>query len=92
VRAPSPSPYLWFFTRILWHRVHVPTISTNRLEGERPRWGRVFIVAGRWKGRLGTYDDDDRGYCVVYPDGVATPVLVRPTSIIEAPEPDDVVH
>lgn len=67
-------------------------VSANRQEGERPAWGRVFIVAGRWKGHLGTYDDDDRGYCVVYPGGVANPVLVRPTSILEAPEPDDVVH
>lgn len=67
-------------------------VRTNRQEGERPRWGRVFIVAGRWKGCRGTYDDDDRGYCIVYPDGVATPVLVRPSSIIEAPEPGEPLH
>jgi|SRR5579862_8807227 len=70
----------------------VAKVRTNRQEGERPRWGRVFIVAGRWKGCRGTYDDDDRGYCIVYPDGVATPVLVRPSSIIEAPEPGEPLH
>jgi hypothetical protein len=70
----------------------VANVSTNRQEGERLRWGRVFIVAGRWKGHLGTYDDDDRGYCIVYPDGVRQAVLVRPSSIVEAPEPDDTVH
>jgi hypothetical protein len=58
-----------------------------------PPWGRVFIVAGRWKGRRGYYDDDEcGGYCIVYPDGVDGYVLVRPTSIVEAPEPDDTIH
>jgi len=56
-------------------------------------WGRVFIVGGRWKGRMGYYDDDeDGGYCVVYPDGVKGYVLVRPSSIVEAPEPEDTIH
>jgi len=53
----------------------------------------VFIVGGRWKGKMGYYDDDEgEGYCVVYPDGVKGYVLVRPTSIVEAPEPDDTIH
>jgi hypothetical protein len=57
-----------------------------------PPWGRVFIVGGRWKGRMGYYDDEDGGYCVVYPDGVEGYVLVRPSSIVEAPEPEDTIH
>lgn len=87
-----PSHRLWFLTRVPWQIGTVAKVSTNRNGGERPRWGRVYIVAGRWKGRLGSYDDDDRGYCIVYPDGVAKPVLVRPSSIIEAPEPGEPMH
>ena len=87
-----PARHLWFFSRILWQRVRVAKVGTNRQEGERPRWGSVFIVAGRWKGRMGFYDDDDRCYCIVYPDGARQPVLVRPSSIVEAPEPGDLVH
>jgi hypothetical protein len=42
---------------------------------------------------MGYYDDDeDGGYCVVYPDGVKGYVLVRPSSIVEAPEDDDMIH
>lgn len=59
----------------------------------RPPWGRVFIVAGRWKGRMGYYDDDaDGGYCIVYPDDVEGYVLVRSSSIVEAPEVEDTIH
>ncbi len=39
-----------------------------------------------------THDDDDGGYCVVYPDGVDGYVLVRPSSIMEAPESEDTIH
>jgi hypothetical protein len=60
---------------------------------QRPPWGRVFIVRGRWKGRMGYYDDDDEGgYCIVYPDRVKGYVLLRPTSIMEAPESEDTIH
>ena len=59
----------------------------------RSLWGRVFILGGRWKGKMGYSDDDEDGdYCVVYPDGVTAYVLVRPSSIVEAPEPEDTVH
>ena len=56
------------------------------------RYGRVFIIAGRWKGRRGFYDDDEGSYCVVYPDGVNGYVLVRPSSLVEAPDEEDTVH
>ena len=92
VDESNQQTHVWFLDRILWQRVRVAKVGTNRTDSERPRWGRVFIVAGRWKGRMGSYDDDDRCYCVVYPEGARKPVLVRPSSIIEAPEPDDVVH
>lgn len=53
----------------------------------------MFILGGRWKGKMGYSDDDEDGdYCVVYPDGVTAYVLVRPSSIVEAPEPEDTVH
>jgi hypothetical protein len=52
----------------------------------------VFIVAGRWKGRMGYYDDDEGGFCIVYPDGVKGYALVRSSSIVEAPEPADTIH
>lgn len=41
---------------------------------------------------MGYYDDDDDGYCIVHPDGVKGYVLLRPTSIVEAPEEDDTIH
>jgi hypothetical protein len=35
---------------------------------------------------MGYYDDDaDGGYCIVYPDDVEGYVLVRSSSIVEAP-------
>jgi len=36
--------------------------------------------------------DENGGYGVVYPDGVNGYVLVRPTSIVEAPQDDDTIH
>ena len=56
------------------------------------RYGWVFIVAGRWKGHKGFYDDDHGPYCVVYPEGANGYVLVSPSSLIEAPEEDESIH
>ncbi len=56
------------------------------------RYGEVFIVAGRWRGRRGYYDDDEGPYCIVYPHGVNGYVLVRPSSLVEAPEEDESIH
>ncbi len=58
----------------------------------RPTWGRVFIVGGRWKGQMGYYDDDVGHLCIVYPDQGEGYVLLRPSSIIEAPDVGDMVH
>lgn len=52
----------------------------------QPDWGRVLIVSGRWKGRMGYYDNDEGAYCIVYPDGMTDYVLLRPSSIVKAPE------
>lgn len=42
---------------------------------------------------MGYYDDDaDGGYCIVYPDDESGYVLVRPSSIVEAPELEDTIH
>ena len=42
---------------------------------------------------MGYYDDDESDrYCIVYPDSVKGCVLVRPSSIVEAPEPEDTIH
>lgn len=55
--------------RIEYARLH--TVSKRRKQTPHTPWGRVFIVGGRWKGKMGYYDDDEDGaYCVVYPDGV----------------------
>ncbi len=41
---------------------------------------------------MGYYDDDEGNLCIVYPDGVRGYVLLRPSSIMEAPETDDTIH
>jgi hypothetical protein len=42
---------------------------------------------------MGYYDDDAGvGYCIVYPDNVNGYVLVRSSSIVEAPELEDTIH
>jgi hypothetical protein len=56
------------------------------------RYGTVFIVAGRWKGHRGFYDDDDGRYCIVYPEDAIGYVLVRASSLVEAPEAEDTIH
>ena len=56
------------------------------------RYGEVFIVGGRWKGRRGYYDDDEGPYCVVYPEGVKGYLFVRASSLIEALEEDEAIH
>ena len=41
---------------------------------------------------MGYYDDDEGNLCIVYPDGVQGYVLLRPSSIVEAPEAEDTIH
>lgn len=70
------------------HRRQRSRVRPGAISG-KPQWGRVRIVAGRWKGRAGSYDDDEGRYCIVYPDGVDGYVLVRPSSIVQAPRSGD---
>jgi len=55
---------------------------------KRPPWGVVRIVAGKHKGQLAYYDDDDGGLAIVYPEGeypsVGRCFLVRPSSMRRA--------
>lgn len=67
-------------------------IETSPYCEDRPTYGHVFIVAGRWKGRRGYYDNDDGTYCIVYLQNVDGWVRVRPSSLVEAPGPDDLLH
>ena len=41
---------------------------------------------------MGYYDDDEGQYCIVYPEGMTGYALMRPSSIVEAPEADDTIH
>lgn len=53
------------------------------------RYGVVRIVRGRYKGRLGYYDDDENGCAIVYLGApFASPsVLVRHRSLVPSDEP-----
>ncbi len=82
-RLHFASPYATFWgvrksVRKRSSRVQQPSATS------RPPSGRVFIVAGRWKGRMGYYDDDADGRVLhCDPDDVKGYVLVRPSSIVE---------
>jgi len=41
---------------------------------------------------MGYYDDNDWEYCLVHPDGVKSYVLVRASSIVEAPEVEEAIR
>jgi hypothetical protein len=63
----------------------------NRPMPEFGQYGAVAIIAGRWKGELAWYDDDEEvGYCVVYPTSLhdGSYALVRRTSLRVVPEQD----
>ena len=67
-------------------------IESSPYDEERPPFGHVFVIAGRWKGRRAYYDDDEGAFCIIYLEGIDGYVRVKPGSIVEAPGPCDTIH